>query len=65
MAIKQVGITVCQNIKNYQCATTDLVADYPDISDCGFGSKMVVIDETTHTVDHYLYFDGTTWNTYA
>ena len=59
MAIKQVGITAFNNIKSFQCLTTDLKATWP--TDCGAGSGMTVLDSATKEVDHFEYFDGTDW----
>jgi len=60
MAVTQIGITVGNNMKEYQGFTTDLEASYP--TDCSAGSKMVIYDATAHVVDHYKRFDGVTWN---
>ena len=62
MAAKQIGVTLGGNVKNYQCFTTDAKGTWP--TDCGPSSRMVVINATTHAVDHFEYYDGTNWDTY-
>ncbi len=52
-----------QTIKSYQYATTDDSSTYPTADDCGVGSTITLINETTHAVAGFLKFDGTAWNT--
>lgn len=61
MAVKQIGITVGGNKKEYLAYTTDSVDTY--LTDCGAGCTITLISPSTHTVTGGLYFHGTNWNT--
>lgn len=49
------------NVKTYMCGSTDASNTWP--TDCGDGSTMTVINETTHAVASYHVFFNGNWNT--
>lgn len=61
MAKVQIGITVGGNIKQYQFLSTDSEDLYPDATECGYGSKMEIIDATTGAVTGFKEFSTVGW----
>lgn len=61
-SIIQCGISVGGNVKEYICNINVPLTEYPTKNDCGPGSTMTVIDDSTHAVSNVLLFDGVNWN---
>jgi hypothetical protein len=59
MARKEISVEV----REYFYATTDSADIYPTASECGAGSIIYLVNETTHAIDSTKIFDGTNWNT--